>query len=662
MGAAGEAGNRRGKCYREPRMRSRAAWLLLWALPLPALFAAYAGARGPLAVRLNLGPGDGPYVTGFAAGYEVVAGTALQWSGPASRIALPLAIEGPAELVLRFGPPRGGEARVDLALGPRPLESFTCCERQAFQRHRTPVDAASPTPVQLDLRVTSPKADAMGLLLDWVELGLRPGTRVFLTGVARFRPAALVAVAAFLLVLVGFGPLASAALVAPLALALALGLRLDPWLVHRLLTWLPESLLGFGLIATALSRALTCRGLLSPAGARLAVTVALAAFTLRATCLNHPDFYHPDLMSHARRTQALRRAGLEAWLSPARYLDLDQGPLPAGQASGRTKIGLYLYRIGDALYPLPYTLAPYLPVAVLPLGYDDTITAIRLLGAAASALPIVLVAALARALRAPEWGAALFAVAPTPVVELSLASVPALVGLCFDVALLVFLAAHVLELPARALVLRGALLLAVAQLVYVSSPITSSLLLATLAAVAFSLPGLGPRVGWASLRVLALGSALAVLLYYRHFVPGAGAAVRAAVAAPTTTRPSDLGGGRLDGSLVSFALPIFLGLALVGACRLAARAEATRAVLAASFLSLLLVALLRLRVPVVFGYVHLALAATPLLCVTAAAGLQAIGSRKPHGPWIAALLALVLFAQGTVLQAQAFLATLGRAR
>ena len=643
-------------------MRSRAAWLLLVALPLPALFAAHAGTRGPLAVRLNAGPGDGPYITGFASDYEIAAGTALQWSGPASRIALPLAIEGPAELVLRFGPPRGGEALIELALGSRPLESFTCCERQAFQKHRTEVDAPVPTPVQLDLRVTSPRADDLGLLLDWVELDLRPDTRVFLTGGARFRPAVLVAVAALLFVLSGFGPLASAALVAPLALVLPLGLRLDPWLVHRLLTWLPESLLGFGLIATALSRALLRRDLLSPAGARLALTVALTAFTLRAACVNHPDFYHPDLMSHARRALVLREGGPEAWLSPARHLGLEQAPLPAGKASGRTKIGLYLYRIGDALYPLPYTIVPYLPVAALPLGYDDTITAIRLLGAAASALPIVLVAALARALRAPEWGAALFAVAPTAVVELSLASVPALVGHFFDVALLVFLAARLLELEARASVWRGALLLAVSQLVYVSSPITSSILLATLAAVAFSLSGLGPRIGWAALRILAMGSALAILLYYRHFVPGALAAVRAAVASPRSARPSELGGGRLDGSLVFFALPFLLGLALFGAARLAKGAEATRAMLAASFLSLLLVALLRLRVPVVFGYVHLALAATPLLCVTAASGLQVIGTRKPHGPWIAALLASTLFAQGAVLQAQAFLAALGRAR
>ena len=643
-------------------MKSRAAWLLLGALPLPALFAAHAGARGPLAVRLNAGPGDGPYVEGFAAGYEVAGGTALQWTGNDSRIILPLAIEGQADLVLRFGPPRGGQARVDLALATRPLESFTCCERQAFQKHRTAVDAPSPTPVQFDLRVASPSGDALGLFLDWVELDLRPGTRVFLTGGARFRPAALVAVAALLLVLAGFGPLASALLVAPLALALALGLRLDPWLVHRLLTWLPESLLGFGLVIMALSRALVFKDLLSPAGARWAVTVALAAFTLRATCLNHPDYYHPDLMSHARRTQILRQAGLAAWLSPARYLDLDRVPLPAGQTSGRTRIGLYLYRIGDALYPLPYTLAPYFPVAILPLGYDDTITALRFLGAAASAIPILLVAALARALRAPEWGAALFAVAPTPMVELSLASIPALVGQCFDVALVLFLATRILELPARTRVLQGALLLALAQLVYVSSPITSSLLLATLAAVVFFLPGLGPRVAGAALRVLALGSALAVLLYYRHFVPGALAAVGAAVTAPTTNRPSELGGGRLDGSLLFFALPVLLGLALMGAIRLAGRAEATRALLAASFLSLFLVALLRLRVPVVFGYVHLALAATPLLCVTAAAALQAVASRRPRGPWIAALLGVTLVAQGLTIQAQAFLANLGRAR
>ena len=88
-------------------MKSRASWLLLLVLPLPALLAARAGARGPLEVRLNLGPGDGPYVTGAASGYDIQDGTALQWSGTRSRIALPLALEGPAELWMRFGPPRG---------------------------------------------------------------------------------------------------------------------------------------------------------------------------------------------------------------------------------------------------------------------------------------------------------------------------------------------------------------------------------------------------------------------------------------------------------------------------------------------------------------------------------------------------------------------------
>ena len=134
-------------------MRSRAAWLLLLALPLVPTLAAYAGARGPLAVRLNLGPGEGPYVSGLASGYEIQGGTALQWSGEAPRIVLPLAFEGPAELLLRFGPPRGGEAQVDIALDGRPLESFACCERQAFQKHKTKAPAASPTPVELELRV-----------------------------------------------------------------------------------------------------------------------------------------------------------------------------------------------------------------------------------------------------------------------------------------------------------------------------------------------------------------------------------------------------------------------------------------------------------------------------------------------------------------------------
>ena len=134
------------------------AVLLFGALLLPPLLAAYAGARGPVSLRLNLGPGNGPYVSGFPASYDVADGTALQWSGPAAGIDLPLRYTGPAALVMRFGPPRGEGARVDLALDGRPLEPFGCCDRQVFQRRRVEVFDGTSTLVSLSIRVSFAEA------------------------------------------------------------------------------------------------------------------------------------------------------------------------------------------------------------------------------------------------------------------------------------------------------------------------------------------------------------------------------------------------------------------------------------------------------------------------------------------------------------------------
>jgi hypothetical protein len=101
--------------------------------------------------------------------------------------------------------------------------------------------------------------------------------------------------------------------------------------------------------------------------------------------------------------------------------------------------------------------------------------------------------------------------------------------------------------------------------------------------------------------------------------------------------------------------------AAFGASRLSAARPAAAAFLAGSFLSLLLVALLRLRLPVVFGYVHLALFATPLFCLTAAAGLRAAFGRGSR-PWLVPAVAALVGLQGLFWQGRAFWSALGRAR
>jgi hypothetical protein len=633
------------------------AALLLGALALPPLIAARVGAPGPLTLRLNLGPGDGPYVAGFPSSYDVAEGTALQWSGPDARIALPLRYTGPAELLLRFGPPRGGPAQVNVALDDRPLEAFECCERPVFQRRRVPVFDGTATPVRLSLRVSGPEAQELGLLLDWVALEVGEGGRVVLRGTAGWRPPSLVAVA-FLLLLLYRLPAKKAALAcAPLSLALTVGLLRDPWLVHRLLTVLPESLLAFGLVAAALARLLEKGGMLDHQASQWAPALAVLVFLLRAAALNHPDYYYPDLMSHARRTAVVERAGLEAFASPAKYLDAR-----AANGEGRTAAGLWLYRIGDRHFPLPYSLVPYAPVALLRLDYDATLTALKLYGAACSALPIVLVAALAHALGAPASSVLLAAAAPTAMAELSFASMPALFGHAFDLALLVFLAARLSEIERPRLLFGGALLLAAAQLAYISSTVTTTLIVACLGLLAVFDDSRGRGRARSLLLVLILGSGLSVLLYYRDFVGGTFDAVRAALASSVSARPTRPGPGRIEMSLVRWAVPLVLGLALAGVRGLLRPRTPASTVFRASLLALGLVAVVRLSVPVVFGHVHLALFLTPLLCLAAGAGLDLIASLGARGRTAAWGLLVFALGQGVLLQARLLVDQLGRAR
>ena len=101
---------------------------------------------------------------------------------------------------------------------------------------------------------------------------------------------------------------------------------------------------------------------------------------------------------------------------------------------------------------------------------------------------------------------------------------------------------------------------------------------------------------------------------------------------------------------------------LAGLRPLLAKDGPGRDLLLAAFVSALLVAVLRWLLPVVFGYVHLALFLTPFLCVLGASGLRALAERGNLGRYSAAALGLLALAHGLLLQGQAVFAQLGRAR
>jgi len=270
---------------------------------------------GPRPLVLDLGPGDGPYVRGFAPEWEVDETVGTHWTTYDAQVALPLEVRGPLRLTLRYARVLPQTAVVDVLVADRPTGRFTC--RGGVWEERT-LDAgpAPPSPARVSVRVDSHDRRNLGLKLDWMRLETG-GAR--LAGWARARPVVTVALLALLLLALGW-PLAQSAMVAAPAAAAVTGLLLrDAWLAYRLLAGVPE-LLAVGVLVVGALRALPwLRTGLSPA-MRTASTIAACAFLLRAAAVNHPAFFYPDLLVHARLVEVVRAAGPDFLRAPSTYL------------------------------------------------------------------------------------------------------------------------------------------------------------------------------------------------------------------------------------------------------------------------------------------------------------------------------------------------------
>ena len=127
----------------------RTALLALLPALLP-LLAAFHGAAGPRAAELNFGPGDGPYLQGFASTWEIGEdGAALHWSRRAASVTLPLEATGPLDVVYRFSPPPGGGGVLVSVAGQ--VDRFEAIEGRWGER-RLSVSAAPATPLDWALR------------------------------------------------------------------------------------------------------------------------------------------------------------------------------------------------------------------------------------------------------------------------------------------------------------------------------------------------------------------------------------------------------------------------------------------------------------------------------------------------------------------------------
>jgi hypothetical protein len=607
---------------------------------LPAL-CLLRGSTSGQPIALNLGPGDSAFITGFARAYETVDGVATQWTSHESSIALPLTLAGPAQLVFRYARIFPQTAQVSVTVGATDVDRFPA-RGGAFLTRRAPVYGTG-APIVASFHVTGDGDPNLGLKLDWVRLEPAPGSRIALAGPSRWRGVLLVALVLLVLRLAGWSARAAAFAAAPLALLLSAGLWLDPWLTHRLLTGVPETYGAVAVVGLALAHWLRARRGLALEDVQRLALVLTAALLLRAAAVNHPDFYYPDLRTHARLVETVRAGGLDFFRSPAKYI-WEHGVWRT-QAYGQT-------------YAFPYSPAFHLAFVPLALEGDALESALKLFAAAISLVPLVVVWALARRVGVPPlWPALLMVAIPTYTSRLTFAFMPALFGHAFDMLLVLWLCTYLSRLGSPRTLIIGAALVAACQLAYVSGINNTG---ALIAALALAWAWDGPREGRVRRAALVLGMGLAgafiaVALYYRDFfglVSGVIANVRAGTTATPSHYPVQSFWSVAYGRTLDFFGWLYPPLAVIGFARLLARCVA-RPVLIAWALGYLLLLVGRARMPDIFLHGHETLLITPLVCLAAGEALAALANRGRSARLAAIALLAVLAVQGLWLQWQA---------
>jgi hypothetical protein len=634
---------------RTPALRAGGIAFLLLALvvALP-LLAAVAGSRGPFEVTLNLGPGDAPYLSGFTSGYEIDDRVATHWTTYHAAVELPLTVSGgPLVLSYRFTRVFGETAVVDVRVGGAVVDHFTC-RGGRFAERTVALGTREPTPAAVTFDADSHERQNLGIKLDWVRLA--GSGRVALRGGARWTGVLAVALLLALHVLAGWDLRRAALLCVPWGAAAAVGLLLDPWLVHRLLRGVVLALAVFGLAGVGVGRLLQARRRASATAVRVLAALALATFLVRALAVNHPDFYYPDLRTHARLVEVVRAAGFGFFLTPAAYI---------------WEHGVWRTTAYGQTYAFPYTPAFHLAFAAMGLGYDDLITAMKLAAAALTTVPLVLVWALARRLGASVAGAALMAVVPTYTSRLSFAFLPALFGHAVDMAFLFWLAGNLDRLRERGVWLRGALFVSACQLAYVSGVVNVSVFLAVLAAAEAVRRREARLLQSAALLAMGLaGSLVSVLAYYRDFLPMvAGLLSHAASRDPAAASVHPVQG--FFEVAYSRTRDFFDGLyPVLSAAGLTVLLRSGRgaSLLAAWLLTYLLLLLGRARMPDVFLHGHETLFLTPLVCLATGEALATLAGRGRGGRIAAVALGGALAVQGLAWQWRALAEQLGNAR
>ena len=619
----------------KPRSRT---FLAALALLVPVGLAAWFGGHGPGRVELDLGPGDGPYVEGFTEAYAVLGRESTHWTTYDAAIALPLAVRGgPVTLSYRYARDFPETAEVEVLLGGAPVDRFSARGGEPQTRSVT-LATVDERPLRIGILSDSHERRNMGLKLDWVRLEYGASATARLAGFTALRPA-LVALLVFLTFrLLGWSSVATLLLSLPVASALTVGLVASPWVTHRFLTGIPLAVTLYALAALSVGALLVRRGVVSRGSRRIVTTLAFSAFLLRAALVSHPDFYHPDLRTHATLVETLREGRLDFFRSPSTYIE--RHGRWATEAYGET-------------YAFPYSPAFHLPFAVLGLSYDALIVWMKLFAAACSTIPLVLVWVLARAFGLSPWGSALMAIIPTYTSRLSFAFFPSLFGHAFDTALICWLALRWDRLGERRFWLAGALFVAASELAYVSGPLNVGVFLALVFALELARRREeARRRALAVLVMLAGGSLVAFLAFYRDFLPMVADVLSRMSGGVAGAKSRYEVRGFLDVAYTrtrSFFGALYPALTAVGLVRVGTRAAAVT-LLWGWLLAYFVLLFGRAKVPNLFLHGHETLFLTPLVCLVSGGVLGSLWARGGARRAFAVLVLSVLTVQGLYLQ------------
>ena len=157
-------------------------------LVLAPLLAARLGVSGPRVVTLNFGPGDAPYIAGFAPEYEIDDKVGTHWTTYHAAVALPLQVRGgPVDLSYRFTRGFGETAQVEVSYDGRAVDQFQCRGGTVLER-KAALGVLPATPVRVGIVSDSHERKDRGLKMDWIRLTLGPGAHLRLTGWAAFVP------------------------------------------------------------------------------------------------------------------------------------------------------------------------------------------------------------------------------------------------------------------------------------------------------------------------------------------------------------------------------------------------------------------------------------------------------------------------------------------